>query len=315
MTKLKTLLFRSLPNAAHFNFCTEVSLELATSPSTVTSPLGQLIPQFNGFLNEEKSLMEWIKKDVLTKKIEDADYRLDHALTAIRAMARAQEYSLVQNIAEAAQRVYVMLMGYGDVSKRPYEEEEGDIRAILNQLNGAYVGDVSTLGLSPQVNELQAAFTAFEQLLTQRDDKSLKKPERTFREVRRDIEKVYHQVETIVNAGAIIGTATAAFITFINHLNPEIERLNGEFHRVRHDISDAQPEQIQPQTYTGRPLTPVPKVLYVTKSDGTIQLELGRDFDVSYYDNIEVGVARCMIHGKGAYKGSKTVTFVIQRTL
>ncbi|MDR3261023.1 MAG: hypothetical protein LBT78_04225 [Tannerella sp.] len=36
-----------------------------------------------------------------------------------------------------------------------------------------------------------------------------------------------------------------------------------------------------------------------------------KDFTVTYRKNIEVGTADLIIHGKGAYKGTKTVTFNI----
>jgi hypothetical protein len=241
---------------------------------------------------------------------------MDRALTALRMRVRAQVYSTNTTIAEAAQRVYTMLKDYGNVTLKPYEYQAGDIESILRQFasGGAYCSDASTLGLSTQISELQASFTLFNQLLKQRDDKSLLKPDKTFKEISRLIEAKYHRIETTINAGAALN-ASSAYTTFINHLNPEIERLNAEFHRVRRDIADAEPEQIQPQAYTGRPLTLTPKVLYVTPHDGTVQLELGKDYNLTFKKNVEVGNVQCTIHGKGAYKGRKTVIFTIVLTV
>jgi hypothetical protein len=312
MIQLKKLSFKELPNAAHFNFVSRVNLLILASSSVLTAALGALVAIFNTWLTEETALMSWVKKSVLTKQIEEANRRMDRALTALRVQVRAQTFSLTQNIAAAANRVYTMLMGYGNVNAKSYEYQDGDVRSILQQLTGSgeYVTDASTLGLSASINELQASFSIFEQLLKQRDDKSLKKPEKTFREVRKGIEGVYRQIETIINANAVVN-ASPVFATFINNLNPEIERLNREYHRVRLDIGESEPEPIQPQIYTGKPLTPTPKVLYVTPHDGTVQLELGKDFDITFDHNVEVGNAECTVHGKGAYKGRKTVTFVI----
>jgi hypothetical protein len=316
MLQLKKLLFKLLPNGAHYDFCSRVSLLIASSASTIIAALGVLVTQFNAWLAKEKAWMDWVRKNVLTEQIEEADRRMDHALTAIRAQVRAQEFSLTATTAQIAHRVYIMLMSYGDVNSKPYREQSGDIRDILQQVTGTgkYAADASTLGLSPFINELQAAFTLFDQLITQRGDESLQKPDESFRDVRRGIEEVYHQIETIINANAVV-YPSSVYTAFINKLNPEIDLLNAEFHRVRYDISESQPEQIAPQTYTGKPLTPVPKVLYVTQHDGTVQLELGKDFDVSFDRNVDVGVADCHIHGKGAYRGSKSVTFVIVRAL
>jgi hypothetical protein len=312
MVKFTALLFRNLPNGAHYNYCKEVSTEIANSSSVILAALGTLRTQFDTWLGYEKEQMDWVWKSDLTKKIENGDRRMDRALTSLKAQVRVQEYSLTQNIAEAAGRIYTMLKKYGTVTRKPYEEQEGDVRTIIEQLsgNGAYVADANTIGLGAWVNELQASFTLFRQLLLQRDAKSLQKPDKTFKEVRRGIEGIYHQIEAIINAGVLMN-ASPAYATFINRLNPEIERLNGEYRRVLRDVKDAQPAPIQEQTYTGKPLTPPLNVLYVTPHDGTVQLELGKDYNVTYKKNTEVGIAECTIHGKGLYKGSRTVTFAI----
>jgi hypothetical protein len=300
-----------LPNSAHFDYDSRVSLEIASSPSVITSALGTLTAEFNTLLAQEKSLMDWVKKDVLTKQIKEADARLDRALTSIKAQVHAQEFSLTPGIADAARRVYTMLSGFGNINRKPYRAQSGDIRDILGQLtgSGAYASDANILGLAAFLNELQAAFTLLDQLIAQRGAKRVLKPEKTFREVRSGIEKVYHQIVKKINAGAEMNTASA-FVTFINHLNPEIDLLNTEFHHARHDLKHAQPAPIGEQIFTGLPLTPLTDVLYVTQQ-GTVRLELGKDFDVTYKNNVEVGVAECTFHGKGAYKGSRTVTFVI----
>jgi hypothetical protein len=59
-------------------------------------------------------------------------------------------------------------------------------------------------------------------------------------------------------------------------------------------------------------VTPTPQALFVTPK-GTVALELGKDYNLSFRDNTEVGNARCILTGKGAYRGAKTVTFIIAR--
>lgn len=63
------------------------------------------------------------------------------------------------------------------------------------------------------------------------------------------------------------------------------------------------------QTYTGREITPK-----VTVRDGSKVLENGRDYTVSYSDNIEVGKnAKAVIEGKGNYTGQLTAEFTIAK--
>jgi hypothetical protein len=54
---------------------------------------------------------------------------------------------------------------------------------------------------------------------------------KTFKDVHKGIVGVYHQVEAIINAETRMNISSSCD-TFINHLNPEIERLNEEYHRV-----------------------------------------------------------------------------------
>jgi hypothetical protein len=106
---------------------------------------------------------------------------------------------------------------------------------------------------------------------------------------------------------------TNLYTEFIKQLNEYITYLNEHTHQhAKKDIKHAEPEPIDPQLYTGFPITPTPKV-YDQTSKGTIMLELGKDYNVSYKDNVNVGNAQCIIRGKGAYSGSKIVTFIIKR--
>jgi hypothetical protein len=312
MNKLRAILFKNLPNTAHYDFDTLVSSECAASPQSVVVTLGQLSAQFNAWLSEEKSLMEWVRKSTLTKEIADADHRMNRALTALKMQVRALEYSAILTTAEAARHTYIMLRQYGDVARKAYVEQIGDVRIILQQFAGPYAADVSRMNIGAYIGELQAFYNVFRQLLSQRDAQDIIRPEKGFLEVRRSIKEIYCQIENVINVGATLNPA-GGFQNFINHLNPEISRLNEEFHRVRRNMGNARPELIPEQIYTGKPLTPLFKVLYVTPDEGSIELELGKDFNLTYDDNVNVGIAQCTIRGKGLYKGNKTVTFSIVR--
>ena len=67
--------------------------------------------------------------------------------------------------------------------------------------------------------------------------------------------------------------------------------------------------KIPDQTYTGKELKPVPKLTYNGKT-----LKRGTDFSLSYRDNVKTGTGKCVITGKGSYKGTKTVSFRIVRS-
>jgi hypothetical protein len=310
MVKFIALIFSFLPNEAHYRFFEQVIIALGKSGTAVRNALGTLIATINALFVEETACIEWYVKSAFTALIAAANQRLDHALTGMKALVNATRYNANPTVAAAAERLHIMLKSYGDVAKKPYLQEAGAVRAILVHLSGDCAADAQTVGLSVWITELTAAYTEFNTLIGQREAQTLQKPKKPFPVVRREIEDVWHQIVILVDAGAALNTSPD-FATLINSLNPEIESLNREFHRVRHDIAHSQPAPIPEQYYTGQPITPIPaSVLFVTPEE-TVKLELGKDYNVSYRNNVEVGNADCTFHGKGSYKGHKTVTFVI----
>ncbi|MDR1680902.1 MAG: DUF6261 family protein [Prevotellaceae bacterium] len=313
MPTLLTALFKTYPNAAHYRYCTRVKAVLGASADAVKTKLGPLLTEFNAWQAKEFDLMEWVRRSVLTEKIAAADRRADEALVSIRSMVRALEYSLTPAVATAAHQVNNMLQNYGKVYKKPYNEQIGDLDAILAHFSTDYLASATTLGLTAQIAELQAAYTEFLSLFEQRGAATLAKPPQTFTVVRRGIENVYHPIETILNAGATMGIA--GFAEVINLLNPDIEHLNNEHHRARRDLTIGLHTfivAIPAQAFTGKPITPNPTVLYSeVMGSGAELLELGKDYNLTFKNNIEPGMAQLTVHGKGAYKGRVSATFTI----
>ena len=71
-------------------------------------------------------------------------------------------------------------------------------------------------------------------------------------------------------------------------------------------ISKATITKIVDQTYTGSAVKPKLTVKYNGKT-----LKLGTDYTVKYTANINVGLAKATITGKGSYTGTKSITFKI----
>lgn len=75
------------------------------------------------------------------------------------------------------------------------------------------------------------------------------------------------------------------------------------------NLESATIQAIANQAYTGKAITPQPKVTV----DGT-SLVNGTDFTVSYSNNTNAGTAAITVTGKGNYTGKKTVNFTIVKT-
>jgi hypothetical protein len=95
---------------------------------------------------------------------------------------------------------------------------------------------------------------------------------------------------------------------FIEHLNDEITYFNeyGQHHHARKDIDPAVVASIADQPWEGKPVIVLPEVRYEGK-----ELVFTKDYELAYHDNDRPGTASIIIRGKGAFKGTKTVSFNI----
>jgi hypothetical protein len=313
MKKLFVLNFKLLPFPAHFDFFMKLSSLLASSGDALRASVEPLMNDFNAWLAKEDAVMQWIRKSVLTEQIAEADRQIDRLLVGINAIVKAALHSSLSAIVDAAQKVHIMLKQYGRISRESYDEEAGDVRAVLEQFDGPYAAEVITLGLTDWKNELSMAFNYFEDLLRRRETERGTKPSFTAQDVRKGLEEVYHQMTEIINANSVLGTSPD-FPAFIDILNQDIERLNTEFSKTRKDLGRGDHTVIEPlgtQPYTGKPVTPLPVAYYREEGRAAVELVFGKDYTVTYKNNLHAGMAELTIHGKGGYKGTKTTTFTI----
>ena len=99
----------------------------------------------------------------------------------------------------------------------------------------------------------------------------------------------------------LVGDKTAEFAIVPSKGDSENRSVAEKANIAQCDIS-----KIKAQAFTGKAITPTPKVSYRGNS-----LAKGRDFTLSYKNNKNLGTASITIQGKGDYTGKKTVSFKI----
>ena len=309
MIAFKNLALQYLPNDAHCGFFRDATKKLAEAGSDVKNAVKPLDAELDRLYAMEADNMYRLRKSNITAAIAAANRRLDSAVVGLSKQVASARHSFLPAVAEAAKKIYIMLRNYGYVINKSYDREIADVEAILRHLNGDFAADVQTAGVAAWIPEITVACAELAGFIEERDRKSLDKPEMNFRNTRIAVDKVWRQIVKIVNGGVAMRFSND-FGNFINSLNPEIERLNNEYHRVRINIAACEPAPVPQQPYTGYACTPVPEVFIVTKN-GCVRLELGKDFTVACKNNVNAGTATCIIRGTGAYKGKKIVTFII----
>jgi hypothetical protein len=315
MKKIKAIYFEHLRNEAHYEFLWIFS-HLVDEYQQVRALLAALYDAFLVLLATEKKLLDAARASVLTQQIADADHRVDRAVAGIKATVNAARHALDAAVAEAARVLYVRLREFGNIRGKAYEEESAAVQVLLDDLNGVYAPQVALVGLQAWVAELTEAETAFTQLYLQRGSEIALRPQERMTDVRREIEASYHVMSTIIGASTIVDTS-GAYDEFIAKLNTQVTYFNEHnHHHARKDLSAGEACVVEPigtQSYTGKAITPLPKGYYREAGKPTVELVFAKDFSVTYKNNIDVGTANLTLHGKGAYKGQKTVTFNIAR--
>ncbi|MDR2764281.1 MAG: DUF6261 family protein [Tannerella sp.] len=303
---------KTLPNGTYYTFARSFTNGVAEAPDIVAL-LGNDYVEYNLLEALVEQHLEWVNKSPDTELIVVADKRLDAAITGLTAQTNAATRDLDPVRAESARLLLVMLKNYRDAVRKAYDDEIASANAILNHLNGDCSAYVTMLGFNNWTVEIQTSLEELVSLIAHRDAHNAQKPESNVRDIRKQMDIIYHRMVKKINSAAILGNMPSVF-TLITKLNPEIDRLNAQYHHAKYDIAACEPAPIKQQVYTGQPVTPMPDVLYVTEKSGTVKLELGKDYNLSYKNNVNVGNAECTITGKAKYRGKKTVTFIIART-
>jgi hypothetical protein len=292
------------------------SNQVEAFPSVKTF-FGSKYTLFKTTLAKEEALTQRMHKSEYTKQIAEADQRVDHCISSINEIIVASTRHPQETVRTAAYSLKVRLDEYGRIQRKSYEAETLAVDMLLSDLQSdAYSSKVTLLGLTVWVNELTAAETAFQQLFATRQDETEVKPKGSLTDIRREIDPQYHELVEMANAASIVGTVTD-IDAFISKVNVDVDYFNEHYvHLTKKDLGAGDHTVVEPietQSYTGEPITIIPRVHYREEGAPTEKLELGKDFTTTYKNNVNVGMAELTIHGKGAYKGQVVVTFNIAR--
>jgi hypothetical protein len=316
MKKILTARLHSFRNEAHCEYMIVFRNRITKFPN-VQSLLSTLYGPFVNLITKEEDLINAMRKSDYTKQIAEADQRVDRTVIGMRETVIASLHHFNPATVAAAQSLYNRFEAFGEITKKSYEEETLDVNLLIRDLNSSeYAAKAATLGLQLWIAELQAAETDFERLLDLRNVEYSQKPQERLKDLRREIDVAYHDMTDRITAAATLDTSNS-YDAFIAQLNAEITYFNNHSHSHAHkDIGAGDACVVEPvaqQAYSGKAITPIPAAYYREEGKPTEELVFARDFSLTYKNNVDVGTADLILHGKGAYKGQKKITFTIAR--
>lgn len=218
--KIKKIKLLSLRNEEHFQFYTDFkSLVEANDPIS----LG-IEAAFNAFLplySDEREALDIIRKNILTKNISDADDLRDNTFRGLSDAVNSVTHHFLAEKREAAARILLVIEHYGNIGLKPYDEETATISSFIGDLTNL-ADDLTLLGLSDWVNELQANNTAFDNLKKDRYTQEAGKTKLRMKQVRLQVDDAYKTIAERIDALAIVN-GDEAYASFIDELNERIE--------------------------------------------------------------------------------------------
>ena len=220
---------RVLRNDEHFQFNTEFrDLLTANNPAAL-----KVAPQFEAYLTlyaQEDEALKKIIKSAITANIQDADHQRD---LTFRGMIDANKSALKHFRPEtvtAAKRLQVVFDTYGNVARKPLNEETSAVYNILQELKGVYEADVTTVGIADWVQELETNNKAFDELVKGRYDEAADRTELVLRQVRIQVDTAYRSIIERIDAFAIVEESDI-FTNFIRRWNVVIEKYSNTLAR------------------------------------------------------------------------------------
>jgi hypothetical protein len=252
-----------------------------------------------------------IKSNPLTELIAELDKQRDNGLLEIKRDAKAAEKSSDPQKANAGKELITFIKPYDHVEKEPIMTETSTLFHMRDQYNAKppVQTAAATLQLTGVFNNL---FVINEQLFQLWNERALNEAENSSpspSSIRSPLETAYRDFCDIV------------IKTIKLQPSPELEKLFAMMNEIRIKYSMNLPvkltdantitDPIPIQKYTGKPIRPIPCVFFKKDTGELSELQFTIDFYVTYRNNVDIGDAQVIIHGKGKYTGSYIYTFNI----
>ena len=220
--KIKGLSQSKMRNDEYFQYHTEF-IELVNRAGADNL---KIEPQFETYMplyaQVDEALMK-IMKSAYTAKIQEADKRRDKVFRGLVDKCRAAEKHFRPEAQQAAEKLKILFNTYGNLAKRPLNEQTSGVYNLLQELEGRFADDIRAVGVEEWVAELKDANNAFVELYRQRFDETTERTDIVLRKARTALDAAYRTIIERINALVIV-EGEERWIDFIRSLNTVIDK-------------------------------------------------------------------------------------------
>jgi hypothetical protein len=284
----------------------------------IVPSLGQplLLAKFNVLDTDVATMLPLMNKShgsSLTSQLQTIDGDIGGLFSETKRIIKAFETSGNTIKADAAKLLLKTVKPYWNVTSKRYASQSALLEELFARVNAnpALNSAINTLELTNTWQQLVAANVKFNVVYDQRLAEEAAEASPAASTIKETVVVDYESFCVVLEQ-----TLSVLPSPQLENLFVEMNELRKKYaprHRTKLDDEHTTVEQIAAQAYNGgKPVTPLPKVWFKTDSDSeTVELEFTKDYEVSYKNNISVGEATIVIHGKGKYTGQHATTFYI----
>jgi hypothetical protein len=257
-----------------------------------------------------KTEMDKPRRSLLTGQIKQANDVCDATLDDIKRSIKTGSKSTVAGKASAGEILEHFMKPFWNLDKEPLMSQI----SLTGELLSRYASDpalqqaAQTLAIADLFNVLTPQNAQLSNLYNQRlAEYAAETPAAS--SLRDTVAEDYNAVCDVIVRAVNTEPVQEALVTLFNKTN-DIRKKYSALSPAKIDLAGAVTEPLPTHTYTGKAITPIPIMYYEGK-----ELTFAVDFSVTYKNNVEVGEATVIMHGKGRFNGQHVRKFNIERTV
>ena len=222
MVKIDDIKLNRLRNEIHFQFCTDFK-NLVVKFNSMLLKIESHFNLFCMFYEQESQCLKLILQNEPAEQLNSADQRRDVAFRGLVDSVRISLDHFNPFVADSAKRLNLLFKWYNNLSGKSFDEETTAIRNLLDELRGKFAVDVSTVGITAWIDELEIHNRSFALLMEVCSKNSTGKTGLRIKNLRVEIDRLYFTMAERINALMLVEN-NSFYEQFICELNSHIGR-------------------------------------------------------------------------------------------
>jgi hypothetical protein len=220
--KTSKINLKDLRNEEHFQFQTEFKQlieKFGSNKLEIQHEFDSYLPLFK----LEEDALQVIRKSADTELLQQADYDRDVIFRGFADAVKSATNHFNKEKRDAANRIEIVLNQYGNIARKPYDEETAAIYKLVQEARGKYEKDIKSLSHTDWVDELEIRNQAFDTLMKNRYSETANKNEVKMKLAREEVDASFRSICVKIDALVLV-KGMNGFDAFVRELNSRVDK-------------------------------------------------------------------------------------------